>query len=59
MPSASPYLEAVRRFNSAVRGEGEPLATGRDGIASLAVALAALEPAKTGRTVAIPHSEAS
>lgn len=48
------YVEAVRRFNSAVRGDGEPLTTGRDGIASLAVALAALESAKTGATVSIP-----
>jgi 1,5-anhydro-D-fructose reductase (1,5-anhydro-D-mannitol-forming) len=53
------YVEAVRRFNSAVRGEGEPLATGRDGIASLAVALAALESANTGRTVELQEQTAA
>ena len=50
------YAEVVRRFNSAVRGQGEPLATGRDGIASLAVALAALESAAVSRTIALDSS---
>jgi 1,5-anhydro-D-fructose reductase (1,5-anhydro-D-mannitol-forming) len=45
------YEEAVRRFVTAVRGEGRPLATGEDGIAALAVALAVLESARTGRPV--------
>jgi 1,5-anhydro-D-fructose reductase (1,5-anhydro-D-mannitol-forming) len=45
------YEYAVRRFNAAVRSGGTPLATGDDGIASLAVALAATESARTGRTV--------
>ena len=43
---------AVARFTAAVRGEGEPLASADDGIASLAVATAALESARTGRPVA-------
>lgn len=47
------YVEAVSRFNRAVRGQGEPLATGTDGIASLTVALAALESAVTGRTITL------
>jgi 1,5-anhydro-D-fructose reductase (1,5-anhydro-D-mannitol-forming) len=51
------YVKAARRFNLAVRGEGEPLATGRDGIASLEVALAALESANTGRAVELPLPE--
>jgi 1,5-anhydro-D-fructose reductase (1,5-anhydro-D-mannitol-forming) len=46
------YEVAVARFNAAVRGEGEPLASADDGIASLAVAIAALESARTGRPVA-------
>jgi 1,5-anhydro-D-fructose reductase (1,5-anhydro-D-mannitol-forming) len=46
------YENAIRRFGAAVRGEGVPLASGEDGIASLAVALAALESARTGRPVA-------
>jgi 1,5-anhydro-D-fructose reductase (1,5-anhydro-D-mannitol-forming) len=48
------YEVAVARFTAAVRGEGEPLASAADGIASLAVATAALESARTGRPVALP-----
>jgi 1,5-anhydro-D-fructose reductase (1,5-anhydro-D-mannitol-forming) len=44
------YEYAVRCFNAAVHSEGRPLASGDDGIASLAVALAALESARTGAT---------
>jgi 1,5-anhydro-D-fructose reductase (1,5-anhydro-D-mannitol-forming) len=51
------YELAVERFDAAVRGEGEPLASGEDGIAALAVALAALESARSGRTVR-PHLSA-
>jgi 1,5-anhydro-D-fructose reductase (1,5-anhydro-D-mannitol-forming) len=46
------YEEVVRRFDAAVRGEGTPVATGEDGAAALAVALAALESARSGRPVA-------
>jgi 1,5-anhydro-D-fructose reductase (1,5-anhydro-D-mannitol-forming) len=46
------YEVAVARFTAAVLGEGEPLASADDGIASLAVAIAALESARTGRPVA-------
>jgi 1,5-anhydro-D-fructose reductase (1,5-anhydro-D-mannitol-forming) len=49
------YEEAVRRFDAAVRGEGTPLASGDDGIASLAVATAALESSRTVRMVAVPE----
>jgi 1,5-anhydro-D-fructose reductase (1,5-anhydro-D-mannitol-forming) len=45
------YEHAVRRFNSAVRSGGRPLTSGEDGIASLAVALAAAESARTGAAV--------
>ncbi len=48
------YERALRAFHAAIRGEGPPAATGEDGVRSLAVALAALEAARTGRTVAIP-----
>ena len=48
------YVEAVRRFDAAVRGEGTPLAGGDDGIAALAVAIAAIESARTGRAVPVP-----
>ena len=42
------YERSVRRFNAAINGEGEPAATAHDGLCSLAVALAALESARTG-----------
>jgi 1,5-anhydro-D-fructose reductase (1,5-anhydro-D-mannitol-forming) len=45
------YENVVRRFDAAVAGEGDLVASGEDGIASLAVALAALESARTGRPV--------
>jgi 1,5-anhydro-D-fructose reductase (1,5-anhydro-D-mannitol-forming) len=45
------YEHAVRRFSAAVRSAGSPLASGEDGIASLAVALAVTESARTGATV--------
>ena len=45
------YERSVRCFNAAVRGEGEPAATGADGVRSLAVALAVRESAETGRNV--------
>jgi 1,5-anhydro-D-fructose reductase (1,5-anhydro-D-mannitol-forming) len=47
------YVEAVRRFDAAVRGEGTPLASGDDGIATLAVATATIESARSGRAVAV------
>jgi 1,5-anhydro-D-fructose reductase (1,5-anhydro-D-mannitol-forming) len=47
------YERSVRRFNAAVRGEGEPAATGEDGYRSLAIALAAKESATTGRAVPV------
>ena len=44
----NPYQRSVRAFHGAVRGQGAPAATGEDGVRSLAVALAALEAARTG-----------
>ncbi|GAA1061100.1 Gfo/Idh/MocA family protein [Agromyces bracchium] len=45
------YAEAVRQFNEAVRGNGEPAVTGEDGVLSLAVAIAALRSAERGSMV--------
>ena len=45
------YERSVHSFNAAMRGEGQPAATGADGVQSLAVALAVREAAETGRTV--------
>jgi len=50
------YVEAVRRFDAAVRGEGAPLASGDDGIATLAIATAVLESARSGRAVPVPRT---
>ena len=47
------YERSVRCFNAAIRGEGEPAATGADGIRSLAVALAVRESAQKGQTVQV------
>jgi 1,5-anhydro-D-fructose reductase (1,5-anhydro-D-mannitol-forming) len=46
------YEQAIRCFNRAVSGGGEPLTSGRDGLASLAVAVAAAESARIGHAVA-------
>jgi 1,5-anhydro-D-fructose reductase (1,5-anhydro-D-mannitol-forming) len=47
------YERSVRCFNAAIRGEGEPAATGADGVQSLAVAIAVREAAETGQTVRV------
>ncbi|MGA8656551.1 MAG: Gfo/Idh/MocA family oxidoreductase [Chthoniobacterales bacterium] len=49
------YVHQVRHFNEAARGNGEPFATGEDGIRSLAVALAARESAQSGRRVNVQY----
>ena len=45
------YVRAVRLFNAAVRGEGQPSATGEDGIRSLAIGLAVQEAVRSGQRV--------
>ncbi len=47
------YEHALRRFHAAIAGRGAPWADGVDGVRSLAVALATLEAARTGRETAI------
>ena len=47
------YQRSVRAFQSAVRGEGAPSASGEDGVRSMAVAIAALEAAKSGREATV------
>jgi 1,5-anhydro-D-fructose reductase (1,5-anhydro-D-mannitol-forming) len=42
------YVESVQRFVAAAEGRGQPAATGRDGVASLAVAIAVRTAALTG-----------
>ena len=47
------YERCLQEFHKAVRGEANDLATGTSGLRSLAVALAVLESARTGRTGAV------
>jgi 1,5-anhydro-D-fructose reductase (1,5-anhydro-D-mannitol-forming) len=48
-PDHDLYLRAVTEFTAACAGRGRPAATGEDGIASLAVALAVRDAARTGQ----------
>ena len=47
------YVRALGAFHAAIRGEGQPAATGEDGIRSLAFGLAVAEAAKTGEAVKV------
>ena len=47
------YVRAVRLFTEAVRGEGQPSASGEDGIRSLAIGLAVQESVRSGRQVQV------
>lgn len=47
-PAHNLYVQGVSDFVAAVAGKGQPAATGRDGVASLAVAFAVREAARTG-----------
>ncbi len=48
-PTHNLYLQAVQDFLAAVTGQGQPAATGADGIASLSIALAVREAARSGQ----------
>ncbi len=47
-PREDLYVTTLRSFEAAVRGEGEVLVSGEDGVASLAVSMAVLEALRTG-----------
>ncbi|TPK90027.1 MULTISPECIES: Gfo/Idh/MocA family oxidoreductase [unclassified Mesorhizobium] len=47
------YVRSVRQFHAAIRGKGQPAATGEDGVWSLASAEAALQSASSGKAVKI------
>lgn len=47
------YVRSLRQFHAAIRGGGQPSATGEDGVWSLTSAEAALQSAKSGKSVAI------
>ncbi|MSU90355.1 gfo/Idh/MocA family oxidoreductase [Rhodobacteraceae bacterium 2CG4] len=54
-PDHDLYAQGLAEFHAAVRGEGRPAATGRDGVKSLAVALAVREAARTGTRQAVDY----
>ena len=47
------YERALAAFHAALRGEGRPAATGEDGVRAMAVGVAALESAASGRPAAV------
>ncbi len=57
-PWENPFRISIGAFNQAVRGNGKPAVSGVDGIKSLAVALAVVESAQTGRRVSVPDVDA-
>ena len=50
------YSRWVAALSAAVRDEGQPSATGEDGVRSLANALATLESTRTGKRVAVHYA---
>jgi 1,5-anhydro-D-fructose reductase (1,5-anhydro-D-mannitol-forming) len=51
------YQESIRRFHAAVAGNGEPAATGLDGVKSLAVALAVRDAAARGVRIDVNYGD--
>ena len=51
------YVQAVQQFVDAVAGQGHPAASGWDGVASLAIALAVREAARTGTRQQIDYGD--
>jgi 1,5-anhydro-D-fructose reductase (1,5-anhydro-D-mannitol-forming) len=49
------YSRALAAFNAAMRGDGQPSASGEDGVRSLATALAVLESTRTGTRVDVRY----
>ena len=52
-PDHNLYAQAGREFSEAAAGRGRPAADGWDGVASLAVAMAVREAARTGARQAV------
>jgi 1,5-anhydro-D-fructose reductase (1,5-anhydro-D-mannitol-forming) len=47
------YHASVTAFNAAVRGDGQPRATGEDGLRAVEIVTAALESARSGRSISL------
>ncbi len=58
-PTDDLYLTGIRAFVAATQGQGRPAATGPDGIASLAVALAVRRAAETGQRQTVDYGAAA
>jgi 1,5-anhydro-D-fructose reductase (1,5-anhydro-D-mannitol-forming) len=58
-PKHDLYAQGLQDFVSAVAGHGQPAASGRDGVASLAVALAVREAARTGVRQIVDYGRAA
>lgn len=58
-PDHNLYVQAITDFLTAVSGHGQPAATGWDGVASLAVALAVREAARTGVRQVVDYGRAA
>ena len=51
------YARSVRAFHAAIRGEGQPAASGEDGVRSLATALAVQAACRTGQRAVVRYDE--
>lgn len=51
------YLRSVAAFHGAIRGEGQPAASGEDGVRSLATALAIEQASRGGQQVAVEFGQ--
>ena len=58
-PPHNLYVQGVTDFLAAIAGQGTPAATGPDGVASLAVALAVREAARTGTRQHVTYGRAA
>jgi 1,5-anhydro-D-fructose reductase (1,5-anhydro-D-mannitol-forming) len=58
-PTHDLYAQGLQDFQAAVAGLGSPAATGQDGVASLAVALAVREAARTGTRQTVDYGKAA
>jgi 1,5-anhydro-D-fructose reductase (1,5-anhydro-D-mannitol-forming) len=47
------YVRSVRKFHKAIAGKGKPSATGKDGVRSMAVGVAALKAARSGKETTV------
>jgi predicted dehydrogenase len=56
---SDPLARQVEHFAAVVRGEAEPVCSGRDGLATLRVLEAVVESARTGRPVDLPGTDRS